>query len=192
MQVSALFDRAQIPAGTTSPKVEIQHSVDGKTGWTTRKSLNAPTDAGSNTSVNIDTKLPYPGAGHIRLLAAGTPAVHGSVTPAVKVARVMTAIPDLNASPEPVKKGRTLTVTGKLTQSLPAWQPFPQQTVHYSFRPAGSTTWKLMGHSTTGAGGTFTKTFTAGATGSWTARYEQPEVTHFAASSRVDEVVVTP
>ncbi|MFF3214834.1 hypothetical protein ACFYYB_29875 [Streptomyces sp. NPDC002886] len=192
VQVSALFDRARIPAGTTSLKVEIQHSADGKTGWTTRKSLNVPTDAGSNTSANIDTKLPYPGAGHIRLLAAGTATIHGSVTPAVKVARVMTAIPDFNASPEPVKKGQPLTITGKLTHSIPTWQPLPQQTVHYYFRPAGSTAWKLMGHSTTGDGGTFTKTFTAGATGSWTARYEETGVTHFAASSRVDEVVVTP
>ncbi|MET9855740.1 hypothetical protein ABZY57_22700 [Streptomyces sp. NPDC006450] len=192
VSVNALFDRAEIPAGTTSLKVEVQHSVDGKTGWTTRKSLNVPTDAGSNTTANISTTLPYPGTGHIRLRCAGTTAIHGSVTPAVEVARTMTAIPDFNASPEPVKKGQQLTVTGRLTRSDLTWKPFGYQPVHYYFRPAGSTTWKVMGSSETAADGTFTKAFTADRTGSWTARYEETDRTHFAASSRVDEVIVNP
>ncbi|MFJ7271265.1 hypothetical protein ACIQV3_32260 [Streptomyces sp. NPDC099050] len=192
VSVYSAFERRQIPAGTTSLKVEIQHSVDGKTGWTTRKSVDVPTKPGTNPLAYVDTTLPYPGAGHIRLRYAGTKAIHGWTTAAMKVARTMTAIPQFNASPEPVKKGQPLTVTGKLNHSDPTWKPLAGQTVHYYFRPSGSTTWKLMGDSKTAADGTFTKAFTADRTGSWTARYEQTDETHFYAESRIDEVIVNP
>ncbi|MER5488786.1 hypothetical protein ABT024_37005, partial [Streptomyces sp. NPDC002812] len=190
--VKARFDRAEIPAGTTSLTVEVQHSADGKTGWTTHKSLNVATKPGTNTTASIDTTVPYPGPGYIRLRHASTTAVHGSVTPAVKVARTITAITEFNASPEPVKKGKPLTVTGKLNRADTAWKPLSNATVHYYFRPAGSTTWKVMGHSVTATDGTFTKTFTAGATGSWTARYALTDLYHFASNSRADGVIVNP
>ncbi|MCX5405850.1 hypothetical protein OHA37_18385 [Streptomyces sp. NBC_00335] len=192
VNVKADFERVQIPAGITSLKVEIQHSADGKTGWTTRKSVNVPTKPGANQPATVDATLPYPGAGYFRLRYAGTTAIHGWTTPAMKVARTMTAVPEFNAAPEPVKKGKPITLTGKLTHSDPAWKPFAGQTVHYYFRPTGSTTWKVMGNSKTAADGTFNKAFTADRTGSWTARYEQTDATHFYAASRVDEVVVTP
>ncbi|MCX5405361.1 hypothetical protein OHA37_15875 [Streptomyces sp. NBC_00335] len=192
VRVEAVFDRFEIPAGITSLKVEIQHSADGKTGWTTRKSVDVATQAGTNPRTYLDTTLPYPGAGHIRLLHASTKGIHGWITPTVKVARTETAIPSFNAAPEPVQKGRPLTVTGKLNQADPTWKPFAGQTVHYYFRPTGSTTWKAGGTSKTTADGTFTKTFTATATGSWTARYEQTDAAHFSTTSRIDDVIVSP
>ncbi|MER5758973.1 hypothetical protein [Streptomyces sp. NPDC002082] len=190
--VKARFDRGEIPAGTSSLKVEVQHSADGKTGWTTRKSLDVTTNPGANTPAYIESMLPYPGAGHIRLRYAGTKVIHGWVTPAVKVARTMTAITEFNASPEPVKRGRDITVTGKLTHADPTWKPLAGQTVRYYFRPAGSTTWTYKTWDTTEADGTFSQTFGADMTGSWMARYEQTDATHFSAQSRVDEVIVTP
>ncbi|MFJ7270537.1 hypothetical protein ACIQV3_28530 [Streptomyces sp. NPDC099050] len=193
VSVNARFERAQIPAGTTSLKVEVQHSADGKTGWTTRKSMNVTTKPGANTVALIETTLPYPGAGYVRLRHAGTAGIHGSVTPAVKTARTMTAIPDFNVSPEPVRHNRTITVTGKLTHADPTWKPFAGQKVAIYFLPAGSTTWRKREHgATTTADGTFTQTYTADVTGSWTARYEETAATHFFAESRVDEVIVNP
>lgn len=190
--VKARFDRGEIPAGTTSLKVEVQHSADGKTGWTTRKSVDVTTKPGANTPAYIESTLPYPGAGHIRLRYAGRKAIHGWSTPAVKVARTMTAIPQFNASPEPVKKGRQITVAGKLTHADPSWKPLAGQTVSYYFRPAGSTTWRFQTWDVTEADGTFSQTFGAEVTGSWMARYEEPDATHFFAESRVDEVIVNP
>ncbi|MGW1774714.1 hypothetical protein [Streptomyces sp. NPDC002104] len=192
LYVRSAFERFEMPAGTTSLKVEIQHSADGKTGWTTRKSVDVPTKPGTNPVAQVSTTLPYPGAGYIRLRHASTKAVHGWTTAGMKVSRTMTAIPQFNASPEPVKKGQPLTVTGKLNHSDPTWKPFTGQAISYYFRPAGSTTWKLMGDSKTAADGTFTKAFTADRTGSWTARYEQTDDTHFYATSRIDEVIVNP
>lgn len=104
----------------------------------------------------------------------------------------MTSIPQFNAAPEPVKKGKPITVTGKLNHTAPTAKPFAGQTVHYYFRPAGTTTWKVMGYSKTAADGTFTKSFTADRTGSWKARYVLADATHLYSVSRVDEVVVTP
>ncbi|MCX5405362.1 hypothetical protein OHA37_15880 [Streptomyces sp. NBC_00335] len=192
VNVKAGFARGQIPAGVTSLKVDVQTSADGKTGWTTRKSVDVATKPGDNTAASIDTTLPYPGPVHVRLQYAGTTAIHGSVTPAVKVARTATAIPEFNVNPEPAKKGRPLTVTGKLNHADPTWKPFAGQTVHYYFRPAGTTTWKVMGNSKTTADGTFTKTFTADVTGSWATRYDQTDATHFFAVSRIDDVIVSP
>ncbi|MFE9562408.1 hypothetical protein ACFYM0_15030 [Streptomyces sp. NPDC006487] len=190
--VKAQFDRGEIPAGTTSLKVEVQHSADGRTGWTTRKSVDVTTRPGANTPAYIESTLPYPGAGYVRLRYAGTKAIHGWATPAVKVARTMTAIPDFNASPEPVRKGRTITVTGKLTHADPTWKPLAGQKVQYYFRPAGSTTWRFLTWDITEADGTFSQTFGAEVTGSWMARYEETDATHFFAESRVDEVIVKP
>ncbi|MFF3212506.1 hypothetical protein ACFYYB_17780 [Streptomyces sp. NPDC002886] len=145
VRVGAFFDRGEIPAGTTSLKVEVQYSADGTTGWTTS---------------------------------------------AVKIFRTETAIPRFDATPEPVKKGKPLTLKGKLTHSAPDWYPFAGQSVQIYFRPKGYTTWLAMGESTTAHDGTFTKTYTASATGSWTARYEQADAFHFTAASRIDEVIV--
>ncbi|MET9856263.1 hypothetical protein ABZY57_25385 [Streptomyces sp. NPDC006450] len=193
VHVSGGFERGEIPAGTTSLKVDIQYSADGKTGWTTRKSFGVPTQAGTNAKAAIQESMPYPGApGYVRLRYGATPGIHGSVTPAVRVERTMTAIPEFNATPEPARKGAPITITGKLTHRTPDWKPFAGQRIDYYYRPAGSTVWKQMGTSTTAADGTFKKSFTATRTGSWYARYEHQDGLHFVAASGVDEVVVTP
>ncbi|MCY0929388.1 hypothetical protein OTB20_24945 [Streptomyces sp. H27-H1] len=191
VNVKAQFERGEIPAGTTALKVDVETSADGKTGWTTRKSVNVATQPGANAAATVETTLPYPGPGYVRLRYAGTPAIHGAVTPAVKIARTMTAIPRFDAAPEPAKKGQPLTVTGTLNHADPTWKPLPDQSVQYYFRPTGTTTWKLMGDSRTTADGTFTKAFTADRTGSWYARYSA-DTTHFMAASPVDEVIVNP
>ncbi|WP_407835191.1 hypothetical protein ACE1OC_00290 [Streptomyces sp. DSM 116496] len=81
--VCSALERFEIPAGATSLKVEVQHSVDGKTGWTTRKSVDVdvPTEPGTNREAFVSTTLPYPGSAYIRLRYAGTKAIHGWTNP---------------------------------------------------------------------------------------------------------------
>ncbi|MFF1411438.1 hypothetical protein ACFVX6_16885 [Streptomyces sp. NPDC058289] len=191
--VSSTFWRGEFPEGTTSLKVDVEYSADGKTGWTSRKSVAVPTKPGWNAGgYKIEQKLPYTGPGYVRLRYAGTPSIPGSVTPAVRFERTNTAIPEFNAAPEPAKKGTPITVTGKLNHADPTWKPLANQSVVYYFQPAGSTAWTWMGSSTTAADGTFRKSFTANRTGSWQARYDTADNRHLNAVSRVDEVVVTP
>ncbi|WP_407839377.1 hypothetical protein ACE1OC_28310 [Streptomyces sp. DSM 116496] len=193
MRLGGEFKRGQIPAGITSITLEVQYSADGKSGWTTRQKVQDFIAHPVNGVHSIRTALPYPGPGFVRMRYAGTPAINGSVSATVKVApRTETAIPGFNAAPEPVKKGKPITLTGKLTLADPARKPLAGQYVHYYFRPAGSTEWKPVGYSITGADGTFTRKYTATQSGSWSARYQLTDAAHYVSSSRVDDVVVTP
>ncbi|MCX5406396.1 hypothetical protein OHA37_21285 [Streptomyces sp. NBC_00335] len=192
VQVRGWIDRVEMPAGTTSLQVDVQTSADGKTGWTTRKTVDVATQPGTNPSAMMETTLPYPGPGFVRMRYAGTEAIHGSETKSIKVQRTMTAIPEFNAAPEPVKKGQLIKVTGKLNHADPTWKPYAGQTINYFFKPAGSTGYKVMGTSKTATDGTFTRSFKADVTGTWYAWYAQPDANHFYAASRMDEVVVTP
>ncbi|WP_416984448.1 hypothetical protein [Streptomyces sp. T028] len=67
----------------------------------------------------------------------------------------------VNASPEPVKKGRTITVTGKLTRAN--WESgtytgYRGQSVKLQFRKKGSSTYTTLKTVTTGSGGTLKTT----------------------------------
>ncbi|MFF9770603.1 hypothetical protein ACF1GT_29150 [Streptomyces sp. NPDC014636] len=70
-----------------------------------------------------------------------------------------------DAAPEPVKKGSTLTVTGKLTRA--DWEHgtygvFSSQSVSLQFRKAGSTTYTTVKTVTSSSTGTLKTTVTAG------------------------------
>ncbi|MFG2935880.1 hypothetical protein [Streptomyces sp. NPDC048282] len=67
----------------------------------------------------------------------------------------------VNASPEPVKKGRTVTVTGKLTRAdwvNGTYKGYQGQPVKLQFRKKGSTTYTTLKTVTTGSGGTLRTT----------------------------------
>ncbi|MFH9084497.1 hypothetical protein [Streptomyces sp. NPDC017673] len=73
-----------------------------------------------------------------------------------------------DATPEPVKKGKTLTVTGKLTRA--DWQHgtyigFGGQSVKLQFRKAGSTTYTTVKTITSSSTGALKTTVTAGSDG---------------------------
>ncbi|MDX6312409.1 MAG: hypothetical protein QOF84_3320 [Streptomyces sp.] len=86
----------------------------------------------------------------------------------VKLLRISKLTAD--AGPEPVKKGKTLTVTGKLTRA--DWQAlkyvgYNSKTVSLQFRPAGSSTYTTVKSVTTGTGGALKTTVTASKDGYW-------------------------
>ncbi|MEU1615980.1 hypothetical protein ABZ479_01620 [Streptomyces sp. NPDC005722] len=84
----------------------------------------------------------------------------------VKRASVLTT----DAGPEPVAKGRTLTVKGKLTRA--SWQSlkyggYAGQPVKLQFKKAGSTKWSTVKTATTSSTGGLSTKVTATAAGSW-------------------------
>ncbi|MFB6522966.1 hypothetical protein [Streptomyces sp. NPDC056401] len=192
--VRAKLDVVEIPSGTPrSSNVDIQYSADGKTGWTTIGSTSVRTDPGYSRTEYVSGEAPDPGPGFVRLQYAGTANFRGSVTPAVRLnERKATAISEFNAAPEPVKKGQPITVTGKLTETDAARTPLVGATVHYYFKPTGSTKWQGMGSTRTLADGTFSRKFPANETGTWNARFLYVTSPHFFSLSRYDDVVVTP
>ncbi|MEV5573520.1 hypothetical protein AB0L06_26045 [Spirillospora sp. NPDC052269] len=86
-------------------------------------------------------------------------------------ARYRTAISSFNASPEPVKKGRTLTVKGRFTRQIGTWRPGVGALLTIYFKPSGSSRWKAMGTTRTYRDGWFSKNFKASADGTWAAAY---------------------
>ncbi|MFC4908549.1 carboxypeptidase regulatory-like domain-containing protein [Actinomadura gamaensis] len=85
--------------------------------------------------------------------------------------RYKTAIPSLNASPEPVRKGRTLTVKGRVTKLVGTWRPGAGAVVMIYFRPAGESAWRPMGTAKADRNGWFGRGFEAFADGTWAAAY---------------------
>jgi hypothetical protein len=76
-----------------------------------------------------------------------------------------------DATPEPVSKGRTITVTGALTRldfySNWTYRAFPAQKVNLQWRKAGATTWTTVKTVTTDASGKLKATAKATADGSY-------------------------
>lgn len=172
-------------------KVEVQYSADGRTGWSTRKTV----DAVVNRYFDLPSLENAPVDGYWRLRYAGTPELHGSTSEPVRLTRTVTAVADFNAKPEPVRKGQYLTLTGALKQraaSATTWRPYAAKTVRFYFKPAGTgTSYGYVGSTTSAADGTFSRRFTARQDGTWQARFYDDGTTHFASSGREDYVDVT-
>jgi hypothetical protein len=74
----------------------------------------------------------------------------------------------VNASPEPVKKGRTLKVTGKLTRAnweTGQYHGYTKQPVKLQYRKKGSTTWTTLKTVTSSSTGALSTSVTASADG---------------------------
>ncbi|MFJ8083474.1 DUF5707 domain-containing protein [Streptomyces sp. NPDC096205] len=81
----------------------------------------------------------------------------------------------VNASPEPIAKGRTLTVTGKLTRAdweTGTYGPLAGQWVNLEFRKKGATEWTLVAQTKSTSTGALKETTTATADGSYRFVYE--------------------
>ncbi|MFI5861443.1 PKD domain-containing protein [Streptomyces sp. NPDC051546] len=100
--VRSRFGRGEIPAGVTSLTADVQTSADGRTGWSTVRSVEVATRPGANAEAQIDTTLPDGAQGYVRLRYAGTPDIHGSASPVAEaLAADFTAAPGLPDSTLP-------------------------------------------------------------------------------------------
>ncbi|MDD9375136.1 hypothetical protein M8Z33_00295 [Streptomyces sp. ZAF1911] len=192
--VSGKLYAYDIPA-PTKLKVVVEFRRLDTEAWVVQATRESAAPAGDSTRAVTVAGLPYPGAGHWRMRYTGTPVIPAG--PAATSALnywYKTVIPEFNAAPEPVKAGRPITVTGKLTYQDMRGGPFTSlvaQPVRVYFRASGTTTWKSMGTATTRSDGTFKKAFTAAKDGTWQARYEPAGTnTAFASTSREDLVDV--
>ncbi|MEU8118788.1 hypothetical protein AB0C21_08760 [Spirillospora sp. NPDC049024] len=80
---------------------------------------------------------------------------------------------NFNASPEPVKKGGTITVKGQLYRFRDVAGPGPNAPVYVYFKAAGTSTYKQVAATKTDSNGWFAKTFTASVDGTWKAVYKE-------------------
>ncbi|MDX2939423.1 hypothetical protein [Streptomyces ipomoeae] len=175
-------------------KVDIQYSANGKTGWSTKKTVKTGFD-----EQFIVEGLQGNADGYWRLRYAGstTKDIKGTTSKAVRKVRALTRVKGANASPEPVRKGRTLTVKGVLQEAKPAstvgwtsWKAYGSKKVQILFRPKGKKTWYLMGTVKTKANGSFSKGFKAQLDGTWVPVFLEPDSKHFAGAGAEDYVDV--
>ncbi|MEU8095459.1 DUF5707 domain-containing protein [Streptomyces rubiginosohelvolus] len=76
----------------------------------------------------------------------------------------------VNASPEPVKKGKTITVTGKLTRAnwdTGTYKGYSKQAVKLQFKKKGATSYTTVKTVTTSSTGALKTTVKASADGTW-------------------------
>ncbi len=169
--------------------VAVQYSPDGKTGWTTEQTVKTSFDS------QFHTRLPGYTDGYWRLKYAGSTTydVKGTTSGALRENRALTRIKDANASPEPVRKGRTITVKGVLQErkaGSSTWKAYGTKKVQILFRPKGKKTWYLMTTVTSKANGSFGKGITARQDGTWVPVFLKPDSKHFVGSGKEDYVDV--
>jgi|tagenome__1003787_1003787.scaffolds.fasta_scaffold20931601_2 hypothetical protein len=97
----------------------------------------------------------------------------------------------LNASPEPVRKGKKITIkatlkrvswTQKTAKKMP-YVAYPKQSLVLQFRASGTSTYKDVKTVKTGTGGKVSTTVTAARTGTWRFRFAGTSTTGSATSS---------
>ncbi|WP_339130516.1 hypothetical protein WJM95_16650 [Streptomyces sp. f51] len=170
--------------------VRLQYSADGKTGWKTMKTVT-PGHGDPETGSHFKGTFDAPARGYYRAYFAGSSSLQPAYGKVLHAERTQTRITGGNASPEPVAKGRTLTVSGTLQQyTSAAWRAYSGQKVKILFRPKGSGTWYDEGDTTTRSNGSFGKAFTARQDGTWVAVLLYPNSTHLVSSGREDYVDV--
>ncbi|MGW1025480.1 hypothetical protein ACWD4J_17545 [Streptomyces sp. NPDC002577] len=193
---SELTAKGSLVTGSSIPtdeynKVQLQYSADGKTGWKTMKTVTPGNADDPKTGAPFKGTFDAPYKGYYRAHFAGSRTWQESYSSVVYAKRTRTRIIDGNASPEPVRKGRTITVKGTLQHyTSSAWRAYADQKVKILFRPKGSSTWYDMGNTTTRSSGSFSKAFTASKDGTWVAVLLYPNSTHLVSSGREDYVDV--
>ncbi|EGE46574.1 Htaa domain protein [Streptomyces sp. SID4928] len=86
--------------------------------------------------------------------------------------KLRTAISGFNASPEPVRKGRTITVKGTLRSLDGTWKNTSGQSVTILFKADGSSKWSTLATVRTNGKGVFSKGFPAKKDGTWKAQFK--------------------
>ncbi|NEB39475.1 HtaA domain-containing protein [Streptomyces sp. SID14515] len=86
--------------------------------------------------------------------------------------KLRTAVSGFNASPEPVRKGRTITVKGTLRSLDGTWKNTSGQSVSILFKADGSSKWSKLATVKTNSKGVFSKGFTAKKDGTWKAQFK--------------------
>lgn len=169
---------------SSSETVVLEQSPDGLTGWAKVTS----TSFYSNVHVPFGMKAWNKG-GWFRVRHITSDHYGESVSKPFYVARTETRILNVNASPEPVRKGSTVTVTGTLQHNVGGWKPLASKQVELRFRAKGTSRWITVAKGNTASTGNVALKHTATVDGVYTLFYV-PDAAHFQASGTGDYVDV--
>ncbi|QKW32770.1 hypothetical protein HUT06_00920 [Actinomadura sp. NAK00032] len=165
--------------------VYLEFSPDGKT-WTVFQSRTL--DEPGSFYFNDDKLVKQDGYWRVRYPGNERNAPLISWVDYIDV-KYRTYMYNFNASPEPVSKGKTITVKGLLYRFRDTVDPGPGAKISVYFKASGTSTWKWMADTKTGSDGWFRKTFTASKDGTWMAKYPGSS-TYIASNAPTDYVDV--
>ncbi|MEO3975060.1 HtaA domain-containing protein [Streptomyces sp. CAU 1734] len=165
LQTAGVSDDVWRPLAKSPVVVEFR--AQGSTAWT--KAASAV--SGSTGAFSAKTTAAKDGDWRARYAGTADRAASVSSGDTVDV-RLRTGIVSFNAKPEPVRKGRPITVTGTLRTLDGTWKNTSGQTVTIWFQASGSKTWTKQAGVRTNSKGAFSKAFTAKKDGSWKAVFD--------------------
>ncbi|MFE4262785.1 hypothetical protein [Streptomyces sp. NPDC056883] len=177
--------------GITSQQAPIQIQFQLRPGtWVTRQSFTVPYNKTFTVKVTQPSSQ-YPSDGW-RVYTPGTSNIGPSTgTQVLRQTRAATQISGARFAPLQVVKGKQLSVSGVLRTSTPeGLVPYAGQKVRYYFRPDGSTVWKEMGTSVSGAYGAVNMKFTAQTSGYWRIRFVDADATHLSSTGQEGRIEV--
>ncbi|MCX4584486.1 hypothetical protein [Streptomyces sp. NBC_01481] len=164
--------------------VQLDFSADGRTGW---KKVAVTKASYYYQAMTLNTGTTT--GGYYRVHHVLSDNFTESFGPVVRLSRTQTRVVSVNASPEPVAKGATVTVTGVLQQSAGGWKAYASQPVKLYFLAKGYKTWSLVASGKTDSKGRATLKGKAGKDGSWVIRYAG-DTAHFNSTAVADFVDV--
>ncbi|MFI7087934.1 HtaA domain-containing protein [Streptomyces anulatus] len=165
LQTASATDNVWRPLAKTPVVIEFR-SKGGKT-WS--RATMVTTDSKGVVSASVTAVKD----GTWRARYAGTADRAAAVSSSDNVdVKLRTAVSGFNASPEPVRKGRTITVKGTLRSLDGTWKNASGQSVIILFKADGSSKWSKPATVRTNGKGVFSKGFTAKKDGTWKAQFK--------------------
>ncbi|MFJ9506752.1 HtaA domain-containing protein [Streptomyces anulatus] len=165
LQTASATDNVWRPLAKTPVVIEFR-SKGGKT-WS--RATTVTTDSKGVVSASVTAVKD----GTWRARYAGTADRAAAVSASDNVdVKLRTAVSGFNASPEPVRKGRTITVKGTLRSLDSTWKNASGQSVIILFKADGSSKWSKLATVRTNGKGVFSKGFTAKKDGTWKAQFK--------------------
>ncbi|MFF0262891.1 HtaA domain-containing protein [Streptomyces microflavus] len=165
LQTVGATDNTWRPLAKTSVLIEFQ--AKGSKTW--NRAAAVTTSSKGVFSASVTAKAD----GTWRARYAGTADRAAAVSGADYVdVKLRTSVSGFNASPEPVRKGRTITAKGTLRSLDGSWKNTSGQSVNILFQAKGSKKWTKLATVRTNGKGVFSKGFTAKKDGTWKAEFK--------------------
>ncbi|MFH8378840.1 HtaA domain-containing protein [Streptomyces cyaneofuscatus] len=171
LKIAATLQTAGATSNAWSPlakaSVVIEFQAKGAKTWS--KAATVTTSAKGAIATSVTAKAD--GTWRARYAGTADRAAAVSGTDFVDV-KLRTSISGFNASPEPVRKGRTITAKGTLRSLDGTWKNTSGQSVNILFQAKGSKKWSKLATVRTNGKGVFSKGFTAKKDGTWKAEFK--------------------
>ncbi|MPY33636.1 hypothetical protein FNH09_21010 [Streptomyces adustus] len=181
--------RAHWPA---KPTVTLQYSKDGKSGWKDAATIPVPIrhnkplvpETFARTLAKPDTDAYW------RARFNGNPDLGTSTTKPVHLYRYATRITGFHASPDPVRKGRSISFAGTLQYKKgTTWKPLDGGAPTLYFKPRGSSTYHYVCELASDSNGHLKGRVTAKQDGTWAVALSRQTGSHYLTSTRVSDYV---